>query len=124
MSNAFLTKNQVAGADIIKYRILKHSAAETVIQAAAATDGLIGVCNEVAPLSGQRCDVILMGIADIEAGAAITVDAPITSDSVGRAVTAAPAAGTNNRVIGFALEAASAAGDVIRVLIAPHTMQG
>ena len=36
----------------------------------------------------------------------------------------APAAGVNNRVIGVALEAATAAGDVIRVLLEPGVMQG
>jgi len=43
---------------------------------------------------------------------------------VGRCVTAAPAAGANVRLVGIALEAATAVGDVIRVLIEFGSMQG
>jgi hypothetical protein len=49
---------------------------------------------------------------------------PVTADSLGRGVAAAPAAGVNNRIIGFALDAAVAAGDQIRVLLSPGLMQG
>lgn len=124
MSNPLLLKNFTAGAAINAYRICKFSAAETVTLAAAATDSLIGVNNDVAPVLGERCDVVMLGIAFVEAGAAIALGAMVTSDAVGRAVTAAPAAGVNNRVIGLALEAASASGDIIRVLLEPGVIQG
>jgi hypothetical protein len=67
---------------------------------------------------------VLIGIAYIEAGAAIAAGAPVTSDAVGRCVTAAPAAGSNVRIVGFALESASAAGDIIRVMLGFGLMQG
>ena len=124
MSNLLLTKSFLAGAAIAAYRIVKFSALDTVIPGAAATDSLIGINTDVAPATGERCDVLLQGIAYCEAGAAVTQGAMITSDAVGRGVAAAPAAGVNNRVIGIAEEAASAAGDVIRVLLSPGVMQG
>ncbi|NMQ05286.1 DUF2190 family protein [Candidatus Accumulibacter phosphatis] len=124
MSNPSLIKNFSAGAAISPFRQVKFSAAETVIQGAAATDATIGVANEVGAASGERQDVVLDGIAYIEAGAAVTIGTLITSDATGRAVTAAPAAGTNNRIVGIALDAATAAGDVIRVLLAPGSVQG
>jgi len=124
MSNPTLLKNMTAGAAINQFRIVKFSAAETMILAAAATDNMMGVCNEVSPAANERFDVVLEGIAFVEAGAAFAFGAPITSDAVGRGVTAAPAAGVNNRVIGFAMEAATAAGDVVRVLLQPGFMQG
>ncbi|MER2545936.1 MAG: capsid cement protein [Candidatus Accumulibacter phosphatis] len=124
MSNPSLIKNFSAGAAISAYRQVKFSAAETVIQGAAATDATIGVANEVGAASGERQDVVLDGIAYVEAGAAVTIGTLITSDATGRAVTAAPAAGTNNRIVGIALDAATAAGDVIRVLLAPGSVQG
>ena len=124
MSNPTLIKNLTAGAAISPFRIVKFSAAETVIQAAAATDSLIGVANEVGAASGERQDVILEGIAFIEASAAIALGALVTSDASGRAVTAAPAAGTNNRIIGIAMEAATATGDIVRVLLTPGSFQG
>jgi hypothetical protein len=124
MSNVILQKNMTAGAAINAYRIVKFSAAETVVLAAAATDNLVGVNTDVSPALNERCDIAFMGIAFVEAGAAVAQGAMVTADAVGRGVAAAPAAGVNNRVIGYALEAASAAGDVIRVLLEPGVMQG
>lgn len=124
MSNVSLFKNLTAGTGIAAFRLVKLSAAETVVPAAAATDSLIGVNGDVAPATGERCDVALAGIAFVEAGAAVALGAMVTSDAVGRGVTAAPAAGSNVRVIGVALDAATAAGDVIRVMLSAGVMQG
>ncbi|WP_374355552.1 DUF2190 family protein [Chitinimonas sp.] len=124
MSNPSFVKNYTAGGAINAYRIVKFSAAETVVLGAAATDNLIGVCSDVSPAANERCDVYLEGMVYIEAGAAVAQGAPVTADAVGRGVTAAPAAGANNRIVGFAIEAASAAGDLFRVLLSPGYMQG
>lgn len=124
MSNPQLFKSFTAGGAITAYRIVKFSAAEIVVAAAAATDSLIGVNSDLTVVGGERVDVLLEGIAFVEAGAAVALGAQLTSDASGRCVTAAPAAGVNNRVIGIALEAASAAGDVIRVLLSPCNLQG
>ena len=80
--------------------------------------------RETAAALGERVDVVRVGIAWVEASAAITRGALITSDPTGRAVTAAPGAGLNNRIIGIADESASAAGDVIRFMLAPGMLQG
>lgn len=125
MSNPMLLKNFVAEAAIPAYRQVKFGASSgAVLLAAAATDAVIGVSNELGPALGERCDIIAVGIAYIEAGAAITRGALVTSDATGRAVTAAPSAGTNNRYIGIAYDSATAAGDVIPVLVHPGMMQG
>lgn len=117
MSNPILQKSYIAEAAISPFRIAKLGTADgKVTIAAAATDLLIGVVNEVGPAINERCDVIHAGIAYVEAGAAVTRGSSITSDASGRGIATTT---TANRVIGIALEAASAAGDVIRVLIAP-----
>ncbi len=124
MSNPTLLKSFSAGAAITAFRLVKLSAAETVIQSAAAADSSIGVANEVAAASGERQDVVLAGIAFVEAGAAVSLGALVMSDASGRGIAATAAAGSNVRVIGTALDAATAAGDVIRVLLSPGSMQG
>lgn len=124
MSNPTLLKSFTAGAAIAAFRLVKLSAAETVVPAAAAADASIGVANEVAAASGERQDVVMAGIAFVEAGAAVALGALVMSDASGRGITATAAAGTNVRVIGTALDAASAAGDVIRVLLSPGSFQG
>lgn len=125
MSNLLLSTSFTAEAAIAPYRIVKHGAADrNVVQAAAAADPSIGVTMELPAAIGERCDVMRVGIALVEAGAAFTRGALITADAVGRGVASAPAAGVNNRVIGIADEAATAAGDIVRVFISPCSLQG
>lgn len=127
MANPLLAVNFIADAAIPNNRLVKFGTGDrNVAVAAAATDSIIGVVNEMPAgiATGERLDVVRVGIAWVEAGAAITRGALITSDAVGRAVTAAPAAGVNNRIIGVADESATAAGDVIRFVIEPGSVQG
>lgn len=124
MANIILDKNYVAEAAIAACRIVKFGSADgQVVQAAAATDSLIGVCEMVGPALGERCDVIKSGIADVELGGTVTRGAAITADANGKGVAAAPAAGSNARIIGFA-EVSGVSGDIIPVLVAPGVMQG
>ena len=124
MSNPTLQKSFTAGAAISPYTIVKFSAASTVVPAAAVSDSLIGISNEVGPAINERCDVVMAGVAFVTASAAFSLGALLTSDASGRAAAAAPAAGTNNRIIATALEAATATGDVVQVLITPGSFQG
>lgn len=122
--NVGLIKQGTAEAAIAAHRIVKFGAADGgYVQAAAASDSLVGVCEAVGPASGERVDVIKSGIADVEFGGAVTRGGPVTSDANGKAVAAAPAAGANARIIGFA-EVTAADGDIAPVLIAPGVMQG
>ncbi|MCA3349649.1 MAG: DUF2190 family protein [Roseomonas sp.] len=124
MSNLILAKAFNASGAISPYRIVRITSADNVEQAAAVSHTLIGVNSDLTIASGERVEIMTHGIAWVEAGAAIAVGSPVTSDASGRGVAAAPAAGTNNRIIGFALEAAVAAGDQIRVLLSPGQIQG
>lgn len=125
MANPLLAVNYVADAAIAINRLVKQGTGDrNVTPSVAATDFTIGVVNETAVAVGERCDVVRMGIAWVEAGAAIPRGSPLTADAVGRAVVSAPAAGVNNRIIGFADETATAAGDVIRFMIEPGYFQG
>ena len=124
MSNLILAKAFNASGAINPYRIVRITSADNVEQAAAVSHTLIGVNSDLTIASGERVEIMTHGIAWVEAGAAIAVGLPVTSDASGRGVAATPAAGTNNRIIGFALEAAVAAGDQIRVLLSPGQIQG
>ena len=124
MSNPLLMKAFTAGGAISPYRLVRIASAETVEQAAAVANALIGVNTDLAIVANERVEVAVQGIAWVEAGAAITIGSLVTTDSVGRGVAAAPAAGVNNRHVGIALDAAVAAGDQIRVLLSPGSVQG
>ncbi|WP_288843468.1 capsid cement protein [uncultured Deefgea sp.] len=124
MSNPNIVKNFTAGAAIPACTLVKFSAAETVVAATSSTDLIIGVTTDIPAAAGERCDVILEGIAFVNAGAVSALGARLTSDASGRVITAAPAVGVNAQVSGIAFDAALAAGDIIRVLLAPSVMQG
>lgn len=124
MSNELLLKNYVAGGAVAKHRIVKFGAADgIVVTGAAATDALIGINAELDVAQGERVDVIRAGLPLVEYGGNVTRGAPLTSDATGRAITAAPAAGSNVRIVGFA-EVNAVAGDIDRMLFAPGVMQG
>ncbi|NOT18564.1 MAG: DUF2190 family protein [Sulfuriferula sp.] len=124
MSNV-LAKNYVAGVAIPAYTLVKFGSDDsTVVPAAAATDFVIGVTMDIAAAQGERVDVEVIGTAYVVAGAAAARGALVASDASGRGVTAAPAAGVNNRIVGIFLEAPSAAGDVVRILLNQGSLQG
>ena len=124
MANVVLNRAGTAEAAIAAYRIVKFGANDGgYLQAAGPTDYLAGVCESVGPASGERLDVVKAGIADVEYGGTVTRGQPVTSDAVGRAVAAAPAAGSNVRIIGFA-EVSAVLGDIAPTWIEPGVMQG
>lgn len=124
MNTPTLIKNFTAGAAVGANLIVKLGAADgAVLQATDSTETLIGISTEIATRSGDRCDVIMAGIAHAIAGGSITRGALVTADSDGKAVAIGSTAGTNYGVIGIALVSASA-GDIFPVIIAPSRAQG
>ena len=124
MANPSLIKTFVAGADVAVRRIVKFGAADgAVVQGAAVSDALVGVSHSLAATSGGMVDVSLDGIVDVDFGGTITRGGAVTSDANGKAVAAAPAAGTNNRIIGFAM-VSGVSGDIGKVLLKQGQIQG
>jgi hypothetical protein len=117
MRNEGLQKTLIAGAAVAKNRIVKFGSSDTAaVQAAAATDLLIGVSDNLGAASGEPFDVIVDGIALVEYGGNVTRGAMLTADADGKAVAAAPAAEATARVIGVAM-VSGAAGDIGSVLV-------
>lgn len=114
-----------ATATLNQYRIVKMTATDTVGLASAATDALLSINKTNITVIGAHVDLGDVGeIVWCECGAAVAVGARITSDAVGRGVTAAPAAGTNNGIVGIALSPTSAVGELFRCLVSPQVFQG
>lgn len=102
-------------------------AAMTVLAAAALTQRRFATSAGTVPAAGVWCPGVANanydigeqagldthGIIPVEAGAAVALDAEIQCDASGRAITKAAGIG-----LGRALDAAAAAGDVIRVKVA------
>lgn len=124
MSNISTVRNCKAEGVIAAFTLVKPGAADMgVLAAAAVSDKIIGVSTDIAAASGERCDVILDGVADVLYGGTVTRGDPLTSDASGRAVTAAPGAGTNNSIIGRAL-ISGVVGDIGQCIVSIGIMQG
>lgn len=119
-----ISKSRRAGGPIPPYRIVKPGAVEgQVVLAAAPTDALKGTTGQLGVSSGERVDVDMGGIPEVELGGTVANGDPLTSDANGKAVKAQPVAGTNVRIIGFA-DTAGTNGAVINYIFAPGVMQG
>jgi hypothetical protein len=106
-----------AGAAVTKYRFVKQTAANTVTNATAQGERVIGVAAEDA-VSGGAIGVYQLvdgGIIPVEASAAISAGADVTTGADGRAETSA----SGDVVAGVAVEAASGAGHVIAIRPTP-----
>lgn len=117
--NIGFTKTFHAAGAVTKRRLVAFDAAGDVLQASAPANNLIGVSDTAGDVVlGGRIDVIMGGQPEVEAGAAIVPGAPVTTDATGRAVTAA----ATNVAIGFAVEGADAAGDIVTINLCRHVL--
>jgi hypothetical protein len=101
-----------AGAAVTACRMVKRGAdADSVIHNAAATTPSLGITEEDQATVGKPVRVAHRPgeLVRVEAGAATALDAFLTSDATGRAVTAA----TGNQVTAIGRQVAAAAGDLI-----------
>jgi hypothetical protein len=114
-------------ATIAAKRIVKATAvADECDLAVAATDlKLVGVTTAAIP-TGKYGDVQHAGKAILTSGAAVAVGDKITADAAGKGVTAAPAAGTNNGIVGTAVTLTSGADIDFEIELSPEgtTLQG
>lgn len=118
MRNEGLAKTLIAGAAVAARRIVKfNGTANTVVQAAAAADKVIGVSDLGADAAGETMDVILTDIALVEYGGTVAAGDLLAADAAGKAVVAAD----GNRTIGVAM-VAGVSGDIGSVRIAPGTV--
>lgn len=117
-----LNQSYLAGATVNAYRIVKFSAANTVIQGAAAADTIIGINQSPqAALVGDQTMICFLGVGQVECGGVVAAGDLLTTDTVGRAVVSLAA--PTDRVIGVAL-AAGTLGVVIPCVISPSKNGG
>lgn len=114
----------LAQAATAAFLILKHGTVDnSAALASAATDLLVGTNDSLAKDAGELIDYPTSGTGEVKLGGNVTRGQPITADAASKGVYANPAAGVNNRIIGYALQS-GVADDVIDYQIAPGTVQG
>jgi len=110
-----------AGADLSGSQFLfvaLDGSAALVVDVAGAGARSMGVLQNK-PKLGQGASVVDRGITKVVAGAVIAIDARVSSDAAGKAVTSA----SGNSVEGRALEAAAAADEIISVKLDNEGLQ-
>ena len=106
------------------YLIAKFGADDdTLSQATASTEELVGVLQHTTSAAGDEVRVMLDGISRVVLGGTVTRGNYLTSDANGKAVAAAPGAGVNAYMIGVAM-ASGVAGDIIPAHLSPGRIQG
>lgn len=106
------------GADVVAHRLVKLSSGNVIHNTATATDDPIGVTERDAD-SGDNVavkPVNYSGTVEITAAGAISQGADVYAAAAGK-VQALPTAAGTYRKIGIALEAATADGDIIEILL-------
>lgn len=105
-----------AGSAVTIYRFLNMASDKQVDHCSAATVRVDGISAESQATVGGAVGMVVPDgrIAKVEAGAAISADATLESDSSGRAVTHTTTAGKYRA--GKAIDAAGGAGEIIRIL--------
>lgn len=95
----------------LQYRFVKVTGEHQCGLVTAATDGIVGVLQNKPQGVGHAATVALSGITHVEAAGAIAAGATVASDTVGRASSSA------SNVVGIAIHSASAAGQLVPVLL-------
>ena len=117
-------RSYMAQAAIDPFLIVKPGTLDgTVTLATAATDLLMGTSDALAKAVGESVDVATGDVHEVRLGGTVTRGQPLTANAAGKAVVAAPAAGANVRIIGFA-DQSGVADDVIVYIREPGYMQG
>jgi hypothetical protein len=115
-----LNKGFVANEALTQFRFVKGGAGTRNVDACDTQGELaLGVCQEdvsaADATNGRVTNVALLGVTLVEAGAAITQYAEVTTEDDGTAM----AAVSGDRVLGIALDAAGGAAEWIAVLLTP-----
>jgi len=116
--------NYELGADADPYLLMKYGAADgVVVPATGPTDLIFGGNGNIGGVSGDRIDIIWDDCVEVRLGGTVTRGQRLTSDANGLAVAAAPAAGVNAQIAGYAT-VSGVLNDIIWMRIAPSVMQG
>jgi len=123
-ANPGLIKTYTAEGAVTARRIVTFGTADGLVaQAVNGAAALAGVAERLDVIAGGRIDVVKSDLAEVTYGGTVTAGDPLTADAQGRAVKAAPAAGVNVHIVGWA-EISGVLGDCGLVSVAPTRIQG
>lgn len=110
-------RTKTADAAIAAYQVVKITTTGIDV-ATAATDAIVGVAQIGVAIS-EQCTYRFIGTTKVIASAAISAGAKLTATTGGKVVTTTS---DHNTVVGIALEAASADGDLLEMQLGIYTL--
>lgn len=105
------------GETLVAQRAVKHSTDTTIAAVSGTTDLAIGFLLDTTLREDQKVSVLESGRCQVEAGGACTRGQELKIDSVGRVVNSAGASG--DVIVANCRQSATAAGDIIWVIVKP-----
>lgn len=136
MHNPVLIKSFEAGSDIGGHHFVVVQADGTVAQASDGSKPILGVIDRTGASSGQTVDVVLLGVAEVEAAGAISAGTEVTVNDKGQAVAVSAASDsetqsqdeggtgqgtsattTTSVAVGLAVSTTTSAGEYVSVLL-------
>ena len=133
MHNPVLIKSFEASSDIGGYHFVVAKADGTVAQANDGSKPILGVIDRNAASAGQTVDVVLLGIAEVEAAGAISAGTEVSVNEHGQAVSIAAASSSETQsqdeggtaqgasatsvAVGLAVSTTTSAGEYVSVLL-------
>lgn len=135
MHNPVLIKSFKASSDIGAYHFIVAKADGTVAQANDGSKPILGAIDRNAASAGQTVDVVLLGIAEVEAAGAISAGTEVTVNEHGQAVAIAATAASGSETqsqdesgtaqgasatsvaVGLAVSTTTSAGEYVSVLL-------
>lgn len=128
MHNPVLIKSFTASSDIGAYHFVVAKADGTVAQANDGSKPILGAIDRNAASAGQTVDVVLLGIAEVEAAGAISAGTEVTVNEHGQAVavsaTAASGSETQSQYESGTAQGASATSVAVGLAVSTTTSAG
>lgn len=113
-----LIKSFRASAAVAGHVIVAAGAANEITAANGAGAKSLGVTDGMGAAAGGMGDVVQLGWGEVRVGANVEFGDPLTADANGFAVPAEPTAGTDVRIVGWAMSDGGP-GDIIPLHVVP-----
>lgn len=97
-------------------KLANNSGVAEVAVCTAAGEKIIGILQDKPSAQGAVATLVTQGVTKASAGAAITAGALVMTDANGQVITAATAGST---IIGWALESAGGANELVTIMLQP-----
>lgn len=116
MQKSILTTAFPAHADVPARTLVAIRNDGSVESASGTNSNIIGVSTDVATTAQQTCDVVVLGLVDVRAGAALGAGDVLTSDADGKAL---PTTTNAHRIGGVAFTSAASEDELVTILVTP-----